>query len=531
MAVKASPEFNPAEAAVLGRYFTNLDLPVFALRNLPEVVKGALFSRYSRTEKSLRKVLLDEFINEPDSGFDSLTTTAAEADDMVAVRRAEEFYERVLVGYGDDSVAELAGAHVAVERTSTLAAKALEDSRIGISPLEKSTRYVRFDRPGRDGRFLYHRGPELAHPDYEPAADLLFETYSSLIEPLTQAIRELFPIEEDETDRAWKAATRAKALDMLRGLLPAGTLTNLGLFGNGRAFEYLITKLAAHELPECRALAGDLHRELSLVIPAFVKRALDERYGAPSADRLVRMRQAAARLAPKTGASESAPSVRLMEHDADAERKVVAAALFPYSDARWEDLQGDPGQVLDALLSDRANRRQRPPRALEHAQYTFEVVANFAAYRDLHRHRMLTQDRQLLGTALGFDVPSGLAQVGMTERFVTAVEGAARAHANMERDLGAALAQYVVPFAYRVRWYFRVNLREIYHLCELRTTPQGHPDYRWVAQEMFQRVSEVHPRLAKYARFVDMGPGDELERRRSERRLDEKLSAMKPIVP
>src|SRR5712692_2032480 len=531
MPVEPSSEFNPAEAAVLGRYVTNLDRPVFALRNLPEVVKGALFSRYSRTEKSLRRVLLDEFINEPDSGFDALTSTTADADDMVAVRRAEEFYERVLVGYGDDSVAELAGAHVAVERTSTLAAKALEDSRFGISPLEKSTRYVRFDRPGRDGRFLYHRGPELVHPDYEPAADLLFQTYSALIEPLTQAIRERFPIDENETDRAWKAATRDKGLDMLRGLLPAGTLTNLGLFGNGRAFEYLITKLAAHELPECQALATDLHRELSLVIPAFVKRALDERYGAPSAERLVRMRQATARLAPRTGAMESGPSVRLIEHDPEAERKVVAAALFPYSDARWEDLQGDPGQVLDALLSDRANRRHRPPRALEHAQYTFEIVANFAAYRDLHRHRMLTQDRQLLGTRIGYDVPSGLAELGMKERFVAAVERAANAHASLESDLGPALAQYVVPLAFRVRWFFRINLRALYHLCELRTTPQGHPDYRWVAQEMFRRVSEVHPRLAKYAAFVDMGPGDELERRRSERRLDEKLPAMKPIVP
>src|SRR5712691_8403485 len=245
MAVKPPSEFNPAEAGVLARYFTNLDRPVFALRNLPEVVKGALFSRYSRTEKSLRRVLLDEFINEPDSGFDRLAGTPPVDDDMVAVRRAEEFYERVLVGYGDDSVAELAGAHVAVEQASTLAAKALEDSRIGISPLEKSTRYVRFDRPGPDGRYLYHRGPELAHPDYEPAADALFAAYSSLVEPVTEAIRQRFPLEAGETDRAWKSATRAKALDMLRGLLPAGTLTNLGLFGNGRAFEYLITKLAA----------------------------------------------------------------------------------------------------------------------------------------------------------------------------------------------------------------------------------------------------------------------------------------------
>jgi thymidylate synthase ThyX len=521
-------EFSPAEEAVLARYFTNLDRPVFALRNLPEVVKGALFSRYSRTEKSLRRVLLDEFINEPDSGFDQLAGAAPSGGDMVAVGRAEEFYERVLVGYGDDSVAELAGAHVAIERTSTLAAKALEDSRIGISPLEKSTRYVRFDRAGPDGRHLYHRGPELAHPGYEPAADALFETYSRLIDPVTQAIRDRFPLEEGETDRAWKSATRAKALDLLRGLLPAGTLTNLGLFGNGRAFEYLITKLAANELPECNALATDLHRELAMVIPSFVKRALDDRYGGPAAQRMARIRSAMSKLAmrqPKP-ATVSEPSVRLVEFDPDAERKVVTAALFPHSDAALAPEVGDPQAVLEALLGDRANRRQRAPRALEHAQYTFEIVANFAAYRDLHRHRMLTQDRQLLGTALGYDLPEALADLGVAEAFASAVDQAASAHERLVRDLGPAVAQYVVPLAFRVRWYFRANLREVYHLCELRTTPQGHPDYRWVAQEMFRRVSEVHPRLASYARFVDLGPGDELERRQSERRIDAKLSAL-----
>jgi thymidylate synthase ThyX len=523
----AETEFTSAESKVLSRYFTNLDRPVFALRNLPEVVKGALFSRYSRTEKSLRRVLLEEFINEPDAGFEALTGNPQDSDDMVAVRHAEEFYERVLVGYGDDSVAELAGAHVAVERTSTLAAKALEDSRIGISPLEKSTRYVRFDRPGPDGRHLYYRGPELAHPDYEPAADALFAVYSSLVEPVTEAIRTRYPIESGETDRAWKSATRAKALDLLRGLLPAGALTNLGLFGNGRAFEYLITKLAAHELPECRRLATDLHQELALVIPAFVKRALDDRYGRPAAERLAKIRDATASLAPR-GEVEPVvgPSVKLVEFDPDAERRVVAAALFPYSNLSLEGQAADPDQVLEALLGDRANRRQRAPRALEHAHYTFEIVANFGAYRDLHRHRMLTQDRQLLGTSLGYDLPQGLADLGMADRVRGAIESAAAVQPTLERDAGPALAQYIVPLAFRVRWYFRANLREVYHLCELRTTPQGHPDYRWVAQEMFRRVSEVHPRLARYAGFVDLGPGDELERRRSERRIDEKLSAL-----
>jgi thymidylate synthase ThyX len=519
-------EFNASEASLVERYFTNLDRPVFALRNLPEVVKGALFSRYSRTEKSLRRVLLDEFINEADSGFDRIAGSAPVDDDMVAVRRAEEFYERVLVGYGDDSVAELAGAHVAVEQVSTLAAKAVEDSRIGISPLEKSTRYVRFDRTGADGGYLYHRGPELAHPDYARAADALFQTYSALVEPATLAIRERFPQEEGETERAWKSATRAKALDLLRGLLPAGTLTNLGLFGNGRAFEYLITKMAAHELPECQALATDLHRELSLVIPAFVRRALDERYGGPAAERLAFVRTATSRHASRGRPTPIEPGVHLVEYDRDAEKKVVAAALFPHSNLPFDEQTGDAGAVLESLLADRANRRQRPPRALEHAQYVFEIVANFAAYRDLHRHRMLTQDRQLLGTSLGYDLPPGLAELGMQDAFARAVEAAAGAHSRLQRDLGPAVAQYAVPLAFHVRWYFRVNLREIYHLCELRTTPQGHPDYRWIAQEMFRRVSEVHPRLASYARFVDLGPGDELERRKSEQKIDEKLDVL-----
>jgi thymidylate synthase ThyX len=206
----------------------------------------------------------------------------------------------------------------------------------------------------------------------------------------------------------------------------------------------------------------------------------------------------------------------------------VAAALFPHSNASLDQQAGEPGKVLEALLGDRANRRQRAPRALEHAEYTFEIVANFGAYRDLHRHRMLTQERQLLGTALGYDVPPGLADLGLAERFTAAVEAAAAVHASLERDPGPALAQYIVPLAFRVRWYFQANLREVYHLCELRTTPQGHPDYRWVAQEMFRRVAEVHPRLARYARFVDLGSGDELERRQAERRLDEKLRVLGP---
>jgi thymidylate synthase ThyX len=531
-ATPTTVEFTDSEAAVLARYFTNLDRPVFALRNLPEVVKGALFSRYSRTEKSLRRVLLEEFIQEPESGFESISGAVRSEDTTVATRQAEEFYERVLVGYGDDSVAELAGAHLAVERVSTLAAKALQDSRIGLSPLEKSTRYVRFDRRGSDGRWLYHRGPELSDPVYERALDALFATYSSLFEPLTGVIRERYPIDPGESERAWKSATRAKALDLLRGLLPAATLTNLGLYGNGRSFEYLVTKMSAHELPECRRLAEAMHGELSQVIPAFVRRALDERYGRPAAERMAAVRKAVAGHAPRLqslATEQEEVSVRLLDWDRQAEQKIAAAALFPHSDlplVELADASVDIGAVLDALLGGRENRRHRAPRALEMASYTFEITANFAAFRDLQRHRMLTQDRQLLGTALGCDVPDELESYGMAAQFREALERAAEAHQMLERTVGPAVSQYVVPLAYRVRWYVRCNLREVFHLCELRTTPQGHPDYRLVAQELFRRVTEVHPRLASYARFVDMTPGHELERRASERRIDQKLQEL-----
>jgi thymidylate synthase ThyX len=521
------PEFSEPERAVLGRYCTNVDRRVFALRGLPEVVRGALFSRYSRTEKSLRRVLLDEFLHDPAAGIDP---EAGGADRLVDAARAEDFYERVLVGYGDDSVAELAGAHVAVERVSNLAAKALEDSRVGISPLEKSTRYVRFDRPDQDGRYAYHRGPELAHHAYEPAMDALFSTYSELVMPLTERVREAYPREPDESERAWKSATRARALDLLRGLLPAATRTNLGLYGNGRAFEYLLTKLAASDLPECRGLAGELHGELAQVIPAFVRRGLDERYGAPASAYLAEARRRVAALAPRGAtAVPTGPEVRLVEHDVEAERRVAAAALFPHTDLPLAALGGadvDVDAVLCALMDGRANRRHRAPRALEHAHYTFEITANFGAYRDLQRHRMLSQERQLLGTALGYDVPDDLAVHGMDGRFREAVERAAETHRAMESALGRGLAQYAVPLAFRLRWYFRATLREVYHLCELRTSPQGHPDYRHVAQEMFRLVRDVHPRLAAYARFVDLGAGDELERRASERRIDRKLAEL-----
>ncbi|MFI5269377.1 MAG: FAD-dependent thymidylate synthase, partial [Chloroflexota bacterium] len=331
--------FSDLERELLGPYFTNLDRDVYALRNLPEVVKGALFSRYSRSSKSLRRTFLEEFVHNPDL---ELPQAPRDGDGVVAADKAEEFYERVLVGYGDDSVAELGGAHVALERVSALAAKEIEDSRIGLSPLEKSTRYVFFDRQV-DGRYEYVRPHSIMHSPlaeiYTRAMDACFRTYSDAIEPLTQTLAAQFPLESGVSERAHRAAIRAKAADVLRALLPVGHLTNMGVYGNGRAFEYLLIKMAASPLPEVRELGFDLGRELGLVIPAFTKRAGSER-GRDHSSYLREREQALEGWATGlSGHSKAKAAVTIVDYDPDAENKIVAGLLHPHTQLSLLDVR------------------------------------------------------------------------------------------------------------------------------------------------------------------------------------------------
>jgi len=531
------------DRAALRPFVTDLDAPIFGLRNLPEVVKGALFSRYSRSDKSLRRILLDEFLNAPEAGLAALAADTA-ADTLVAVRRAEAFYERVLVGYGDDSVAELGGAHVACEGISNIAAKVLEDSRIGLSPLEKSTRYVVFNRKV-DGRYRYLREPAIMESPYadryQAALDGLFDTYSQLIEPALHYVRETTPRDAATTERAYASATKAKAYDLLRGLLPMATLTNVGLFGNGRAFEHLLNRLYASDLGEMQALAGALQSTLDDLIPSFVKRPKSERGRAGQAYRRTTRTEVAElvrQLGTEAGATqwderESAPvaehGVTLVGWDDDAELRVAAAILYANSDHTLAEARALadalPADQIEALFraytGERQSRFNRPGRAFEEARYTFDLVADIGAYRDLHRDRMLTQERQRFGVDLGFVVPPELEAAGLAEPFSQALEKAAECTAVLKGTLPEQ-AQYTVPMAFRTRWRITLNLRELFHLVELRSAPQGHPTYRRIAQAMYTLVLRTHPRLVKGMRFVDMG-NYALERLAAEQRLDAKM--------
>ncbi len=523
-------EFTETEARRLAPFFTNVDAPVFGLK-LPQEVAGALFSRYSRTAKSLRRVFLDEFVGE--QGLAEGLLGGGAVDDGEALQKARAFYDRVLVGYGDDSVAQLGGAHLAVECVSNVAAQVLEDARIGIAFLEKSTRYVRFDQRDGSGDFLWFREPSLMasrHRDaYVALMDRLFTTYAAQIDPMIAHIERVLPIESvavrhpktgeplDWVDvkrdeellkaarRAYGATVRAHACDVMRSYLPAATLTNLGIFATGQAFEHLLNRLHSHPAGECRALASTMRGELDLLIPSFVKRS------AKSAWREgLRLNAAAAATRALPSGEVAAPGVRLVDFDPDGEAKVLAALLYPHTDVPLADVRRrvgrmnalERGALLSSLAAGRRNRRDKPPRALEEAAYTFDLLGNLGIYRDLHRHRILSQERQPFTTAHGYDTPPEILEAGHGAVFESCLAQAHDLHEAVKPEHPAE-APYVVPFAFHVRWYVTLNLREAVHLCELRSMPQGHPDYRLVVQEIWRRIEEVHPALAAWGGFVN----------------------------
>lgn len=549
-------EFTAEEQKRLARFFTNLDQSTFGLK-LPQEVAGALFSRYSRSTRSLRRTFLDEFLGDPALGLgDVLDAHPSPGDDSAALQKARAFYDRVLVGYGDDSVAQLGGAHVACENISNVAAKLLEDARIGIAPLEKSTRYVRFDQKDAAGDYLFYREPQIMvsrhRDDYIEVMNSLFASYSRQIEPMLAHVARSLPIEQldvrdpstgkilsygeakgDErlrrwADTAYRATVRAHACDVLRGYLPAATLTNVGMFGAGQAFEYLISKLYSHPLSEARELGSAINGELNQLIPSFIKRAQRNEY---LSDTAAAAKALAARLV-GTAAVASQEPVALIDYDGGAEEKVLAAILYPHARQPLLRLRQaaaaisieERRKMFLEFFGKRRHRRDKLGRAFENVYYTFDILGNLGLYRDLHRHRILTQERQDFTTVHGYDTPPEIEEAGFKAEFDDRMKRAADLYERVYADLPTE-AQYVVPFAYRIRWYMKLNLREALHMVELRTMPQGHPDYRFICQEIWRKIQEVHPALAEAGRFIDWEKY-RLGRLQSEMRTQFKKSAL-----
>jgi len=530
----ASEEFSGDEADVLRRYFTNLDQPVFALVNLPEVVKGALFARYSRSDKSLRRLFLEEFVGELDvSGDESIDAT-------IGLRRAEELYDKVFFEYGDDSVAQLGGVHLACEQASNVLTKVLEWGRL-MAYLEQSTRYIAYDSR-LDGRYRYHRDPEILASAlgarYISDMDRLFDSYADLVREMNDHFRGRIPKSPTDSDFIYRQAVAAKAFDAVRGVLPAASLSNVGIYGTGQAYESLLVRMRAHPLPEARTYSALMLAELRKVIPSFLKRVdLPDRgdeVGAYSADIRERLEDLAEGWFPADEPVAGVPTVDLTDFDPDAEVKLVASALYPVTNRSDREVEGrvrsmtveERLSVLRAMVGDRSNRRHRPGRALERPSYRFDILSDYGAFRDLQRHRMMTIDWQTLSPDHGYVRPPEVDEAGAGGRFDAAMERSRELHDALVEPFPDQ-APYAVALAYRVRYLMHMNAREAMHVLELRSTPQGHPSYREVAQQMHRLIGDVagHHAIAEMMSFVDHSSEADLERLDAERRAEQKRVA------
>lgn len=508
--------FTKDEAVILSRYFTNLDKPVFALVNLPEVVKGALFARYSRSAKSLRRLFLDEFYEQVDPIDSSLA--------VVGTARAERLYEKVLSDYGDDSVAQLGGVHLACEQASNILTKVLERGRL-MAYLEQSTRYVPYDQPRPDGRFKYFIPSEIVEAGLESLfrvhMDRLFLGYKQIFSTVEAELYKTTVKESSDSDFVYRSSVRAVALDSARGILPASVLSNVGIFASAQAYEALILRMRASDLSEIRIYAELIKTELDKVIPAFLAR-LDRperggawvEYLASRSSSLTDTLFDPRRVRNEVPGEPDEVSVELVRYDPEGEVRVAAGIIYAYSDVSMsqalELARGLESPALSRLIEDyvgdRTNRRHRPGRAFEETSYLFDIECDYGAFRDLQRHRMLNIEWQTLGTSLGYVVPELVADFGLVEKYGEILGEARSFHQELLESVGPRVAAYAVPMAYRIRFSFDLNAREAMHLIELRSSPQGHTTYRKVAQKMYGCIANVahHRNIASAMKFVDL---------------------------
>ena len=529
MAAYVPESFTSDEADVLRRYFTNLDGPVFALVNLPEVVKGALFARYSRSPKSLRRLFLDEFVGDLDIRGDQ------SIDATVGLDRAEELYERVFFDYGDDSVAQLGGVHLACEQASNLLTKVLEWGRL-MSYLEQSTRYIAYDnRLG--GRYRYHRDPAVLAGSlgtrYVGDLDRIFDAYSQCAEFVTEHVRSTVERGPDDSEFIYRTATRAKALDAVRGMLPAAATSNVGIYGTGQAFEALLLRMRSHPLPEARSYADLMLHELRKVIPSFLRRVDIAERGGKWSEYLAETREGAGAIVDDLlGGTPVQPSaeVTLVDFDPDAEDNILAAICYSHStlpeNQILDKVRGfgvdERLSLLKAYIGDRQNRRHKPGRAFERSFYRFDVLSDYGAFRDMQRHRMLTIEWQKLTPNHGYTRPELIEEAGVGGLFDETMHRSAALHDDL-LDQYPEQASYAVSMAYRMRYNMQFNVREAFHMLELRSSPQGHPSYRRVALDMHRLIGEHagHRALAEAMTFMTT-EAPELERLESERRAEQR---------
>lgn len=562
-----------AARVAIEHFVTNPEGPFYAFTPyVPELYAALIIARYSRTDLSARQLLWREFVaHKKDIPWDVIDEGMESLKELFDYRRARGMARRVLNQYGDDSVYEMGGVKLFLNRVSQPAAKVIEDARIGISQIEKSTRYVVFDQKGPDGDYTFFKDPRIMDSKYRQlyleSSRACFEVYARSFATLQGHFQQQIPIElqmfpdlslglenpsqvyfTELTDErsiraariAYNQSIRAKACDVARVLLPASTLTNIGESGNARAFGYLMTKMKAHPLAEMQMIASGVTAELKKVLPEFFEVVDDDKGQAYQAY----LRQTEAVLQHRartllTGVKPDESSrVELVKMDPNLEINIAAGLLYSYARLPLRQLisilrEADPsivGDILHDSLRFRTNRRHKPPRAFEISGYelVFDILGNFGIYRDLQRQRMLTQQRQPYTTEFGYDMPVEFEAIKLEREFAETMDKMGYAHNMVAPDFPEE-SQYLTTLANYMRWYMGMNLREGFWVSELRSIPQGHFSYRTVAQDMSIRAQEIYPFLVSLQQgseqFVDMSDRSKnLERMKAMQRIQIKLA-------
>jgi len=516
-------ELTADERYLIESFFTNLDKSVYGITFLPPEVIGALCSRASRAKDDLRLAFLKEFIKpflDVEGSYSESLKALIDflhkypAELIFANPKARDFYITWLAQFGDDSIAQMGGTHLVYTGISQLAIKHIEDMRLGIAPIEKSTRYVDYSSKV-GGSYRYYTDPTLENiglmQEYKAAMDHLFETYASLMAKYLEFLKSQYPTEEERL-------LKTKAFDTLRLLLPVSTLSQVALFSNGQSFEYMINRGLDHKLGEIRWASQAALDELNKVIPAFLRRLESDdskTYRNYLSGKGERVQKALAMVGFGNTQVESKDSpVKLLEYDPEGEDKIIAGLIYPETHEAFDVVLGkvkkmsqqEKETILQEVLKDRKAKYYKIPRAFENIYVRFEILMNIGAWRDLHRHRIQTQMRQRFTINHGFDVPEGLKDAGLESSYIAAVQQAEEVYRKIEK-VDIDMAQYCCTMGHRVRFMQYQNMRAFFWEAELRTTPQGHPDYRNIEQEKARQIQRIYPLISKYL-MVDMNDYD-----------------------
>ncbi len=502
----------------LAKYITNTDGNVYAFNeSLSPVTIAAAMARLSRRGDDMRVTLLDEFIGK--------------------LGKDQGLLKRVITAYGDDSVQQLVGQHVVVEGASQLLTKKLEWGRLA-SYLEQSTRYIFFDQKNKNGKYRYYTPSHFdkkTKSKYIKTMDNIFDLYSSMVRDLTDYVQSESNVPKNEQDGAWRSATRAQACDAIRPVLPVSTKSTVGIFASGQALESLIMHLLSDELPEAKITGQKLLDESRKVLETFLERAdKPERGGAWQAYRaetFSNVSDVAKKYLSKTHNSDFSP-VTLTNVFPKNELDVISNILYEHTDGSLSSIKSEVEtwsydkkvEVLENFVGNRLNRRQRPGRALENIHYSFDLICDYGIFRDLQRHRMVDDlNWQKLSPRYGYDVPELVEKAGLTDQFLKCFDLSLDLYSSLQEAGYELEAQYATLLGHKMRWKVTINAREAFQMIELRTTPQGHPGYRKLAQEMYDKIAEVHPLIAKAMKFVNQDEDAELTRLAAERYTQYKL--------